>query len=136
MLPVMDTGNRMSRASRWDYLQRIYPRYRKASRGEKQGILDEFCANCSYHRKHAIRLLNRPLPAAKPAPRRRVRGRTYGPPMMAVLKSVWEAADYPWSVRLKALLPEWMPWIGRRFRLSAATEQQLLRISARTTNDR
>ena len=105
----MDTGNRMSRASRWDYLQRVYPRYRKASRAEKQRMLDEFCANCSYHRKHAIRLLNRPLPAAKPAPRRRARGRTYGLPMMAVLKSVWEAADYPWSVRLKALLPE----IGR-----------------------
>src|SRR5437762_2360935 len=136
MLPVMETGNRMSRASRWDYLQRVYSRYRKASRAEKQGILDEFCANCSYHRKHAIRLLNRPLPAAKPAPRRRVRGRTYGPPMMAVLKAVWEAADYPWSVRLKALLPEWMPWIRRRFRLTLETERQLLRISPRSIDYR
>src|SRR5256712_9974296 len=136
MLPVMETGNPMSRASRWDYLQRVYPRYRKASRAEKQRMLDEFCANCSYHRKHAIRLLNRPLPAAKPAPRRRVRGRTYGPPMMAVLKSVWEAADYPWSVRLKALLPEWMPWIRRRFRLTSETERQLLRISPRSIDYR
>ena len=132
----METGNRMSRSSRRDYLQRIYRRYQQGSRPEKQRILDEFCANCSYHRKHAIRLLNRPLPAAKPEPRRRARRRTYGPPMMAVLKAVWEAADYPWSVRLKALLPEWMPWIGRRFRLSAATEQQLLRISARTIDYR
>ena len=55
MLPVMDTGNRMSRASRKDYLQRIYPRYQKARGSEKERILDEFCANCSYHRKHAIR---------------------------------------------------------------------------------
>src|SRR5436853_2640218 len=136
MLPVMETGNPMSRASRWDYLQRVYPRYRKASRAEKQRMLDEFCANCGYHRKHAIRLLNRPLPAAKPAPRRRVRGRTYGPPMMAVLKAVWEAADYPWSVRLKALLPEWMPWIRRRFRLTSETERQLLRISPRSIDYR
>src|SRR6266566_3759973 len=136
MLPVMETGNPMSRASRWDYLQRVYPRYRKASRAEKQRMLDEFCANCSYHRKHAIRLLNRPLPAAKPAPRRRARGRTYGLPMMAVLKSVWEAADYPWSVRLKALLPEWMPWIRRRFRLTSETERQLLRISPRSIDYR
>jgi hypothetical protein len=45
----MDTGNRMSRASRKDYLQRIYPRYQKASRPKRQRILDEFCANCSYH---------------------------------------------------------------------------------------
>src|SRR2546422_7170164 len=114
MLPVMETGNRMSRSSRRDYLQRMYRRYQQGSRPEKQRILDEFCANCSYHRKHAIRLLNRPLPAAKPEPRRRARRRTYGPPMMAVLKAVWEAADYPWSVRLKALLPEWMRSEERR----------------------
>jgi hypothetical protein len=91
----MDTGNRMSRASRRDYLQRIYPRYQKASRPEKEVILDEFCANCSYHRKHAIRLLNRPRPAAKAAPRRRARSRTYGPQVISVLKEVWQAADYP-----------------------------------------
>src|SRR5215471_11234439 len=84
MLPVMDTGNRRSQASRKDYLQRIDPRYQKASRPERQRILDEFCANCSYHRKHAIRLLNRPLPAAKAAPRRRVRGRTYDWPTISI----------------------------------------------------
>jgi hypothetical protein len=67
-------------------LQRIYPRYQKASRPEKEVILDEFCANCSYHRKHAIRLLNRPRPAAKAAPRRRARSRTYGPQVISVLK--------------------------------------------------
>jgi hypothetical protein len=27
---------------------------------------------------------------------------------MAVLTAVWEAAGYPWPVRLKALLPAWM----------------------------
>jgi len=48
------------------------------------------------------------------------------------LKAVWEAADYPWSVRLKALLAEWMPWIGHRFRLTPDRERQLLRISPRS----
>jgi hypothetical protein len=110
-------------------LQRIYSRHQKASRLEKERILDEFCVNCTYHRKHAIRLLNRPLPAAKLAPRRRVRGR--GSQVIAILKVIWAAADYPWSVRLKARLPEWMPWIRRRFRLRPETEQPLLRISAR-----
>jgi len=117
-------------------LQRIYPRYQKASRTERQRILDEFCANCSYHRKHAIRSLNHPLPAAKAAPRRRPRGRTYGSQTLSVLKAVWAAADYPWSVRLKALLPEWMPWIRRRFRLTPEIEGQLLRISARSIDYR
>ena len=132
----MDTGNRMSRVSRRDYLQRIYPRYQEASRPEKERILDEFCANCSYHRTHAIRLLNQPLATAKRLPRGRARGRTYGSQTISILKAVWTVADYPWSVRLKALLPEWMPWIRRRFRLSSATEQQLLRISARSIDYR
>jgi len=126
----------MSQSSRRDYLQRIHARYQKASRPEKQRILDEFCANCSYHRKHAIRLLNRSLPGVKPGPRRRVRGRTYGSQTIKVLQAVWEGADYPWSVRLKALLPEWMPWIRRRFRLGAETERQLLGISPRSIDYR
>jgi hypothetical protein len=60
----------------------------------------------------------------------------YGPPVLSVLQAVWEAADYPWSVRLKALLPEWMPWIRRRFRLSAELERQLLSISPRSMDYR
>jgi len=131
----MDTGNVMSRASRRDYWERIYPRYQGARGPEKRRILEEFCANCGYHRKHAIRLLNGP-PPAKPLPRRRRRGMTYGPRVISILKAVWEAADYPWSVRLKALLPEWMPWIRRRFRLPPELERQLLQISARSIDYR
>jgi hypothetical protein len=39
-------------------------------------------------------------------------------------------------VRLKALLPDWMPWIRRRYQPSAETERQLLRISARQIDRR
>jgi hypothetical protein len=46
--------------------------------------------------------------------RRRRRALTYGPGTLSTLKAVWQAADSPWSVQLKALLPEWMPWIRRR----------------------
>ena len=35
-----------------------------------------------------------------------------------MLTAVWEDAGYPWSVRLKALLPSWMPWIRKPFRVS------------------
>lgn len=55
----------MRMASRRDYLQGIYRQYREASREEKGGILHEFCANCRYHRKHAVRLLNGPPPSAE-----------------------------------------------------------------------
>jgi hypothetical protein len=131
----MDTGNLMSRASRRDYWRRIYPRYQGAKREERRRILDEFCANCGYHRKHAIRLLNG-SPPGKTIPPRRRRGVTYGSPLISVLKAVWEAADYPWSVRLKALLPEWLPWIRRRFRLTPELEKQLLQISPRSIDYR
>ena len=56
--------------------------------------------------------------------------------MISILASVWEAAGYPWAVRLKALLPSWMPWIRKRYRLQAAIEQQLLAMSARQMDRR
>src|SRR5712692_8150235 len=129
----MDGGYIMKRRSRKDYLRRIHPRYRQASPLQKRRILDEFCANCGYHRKYAIRLLNGPPPGSRPVLRRpRLRSVTYGPRLISILKAIWEAADYPWSVRLKALLPEWLPWIRRRFPLSPPLERQLLRISPRS----
>src|ERR1700674_115174 len=126
----------MKRSARKEYLQRIHPRYQQASASEKRRILDEFCANCGYQRKYAIRLLNGSPPGTQQRRACRPRGRSYGPQVISVLKAVWKAADYPWSVRLKALLPEWMPWIRRRFRLTPDLERQLLQISARSIDYR
>jgi hypothetical protein len=125
----MDKGYIMKPNSRKDYLRRIYPRYRQASPAEKRRILDEFCAHCGYHRKYAIRLLKGPPPGPRPRRARR-------PRLISILKAIWEAADYPWSVRLKALLPEWLPWIRRRFRLRPELERQLLSISPRSIDYR
>jgi transposase InsO family protein len=131
---VFEEG-RLGNKGRWEYLKAIYERYRKAGGKEKQVILNEFCVNTGYHRKYAIRLLNGPRPEKQPRPRRQ-RGQTYGPQTQKVLTEVWEAAGYPWSVRLKALLPAWMPWIRKRFAVRAETERQLLRISARQMDRR
>ena len=114
----------MSRTSKWEYLHAIYPRYQKADKRARQQILNEFCRVCGYHRKYAIRLLNGPRPT-RPASRRRVRSSRYGPLVEGCLMAVWEAAGYPWSARLKALLPLWLPWIQRRFRLTPRIEKQL-----------
>ena len=92
---------------RWEYLRAIYERYRKAGRKDKKAILSEFCANAGYNRKYAIRLLNGVRPEKRPRPPRR-RGASYDQETLAVLMTVWEAAGYPWSVLLKALLPRWM----------------------------
>lgn len=48
----------MSPGARMEYLKAVHLRYKKANRKEKSNILNEFCKNCGYHRKHAIRALN------------------------------------------------------------------------------
>ena len=126
----------MSHRSRWEYFLSIYGRYRRADRKLKQVILNEFCANTGYHRKYAIRLLNGPPPERVRPGRRRPRSPSYGPAVVSVLEAIWEAAGYPWSVRLKALLPLWMPWVKRRFRVNAELERQLRAISARQIDRR
>ena len=132
----MEKGYKMKPSSRKEYLRKIYSRYQQASRSERRRILDEFCANCGYNRKYAIRVLNGRVPLSQPVRVRRRRGVRYGVLLISILKAIWEAADYPWSVRLKALLPEWMPWIRRRFRITKQLERQLLAISPRTMDYR
>jgi len=121
---------------RWEYLRAIYERYRKAGRETKQVILNEFCANTGYHRKYAIRLLNGPPPEKQRPQRERRRRPSYSQEMLAVLAAVWEAAGYPWSVRLQALLPGWLPWIRKRFHLRPESEKELLKISPRQMDRR
>lgn len=126
----------MSGQSKWDYFKAIYDRYQKAPKGVKETILDEFCRVCGYHRKYAIRKLSGPPPKAKPPRLRRRRSFYYSPSMIVFLQAVWEAAGYPWSVRLKALVVDWMPRVRKRFAISAELERQLREISARQIDRR
>ena len=126
----------MGNKGRWEYLRAIYDRYRNAGRKAKKVILSEFCTNTGYNRKYAIRLLNGPPPEKRRAGRERRRGLTYSQETQRVLTAVWEAAGYPWSVRLKALVPQWMPWIRKHYRVRPEIERQLLRISARQIDRR
>jgi hypothetical protein len=122
--------------AKWEYFRAIYERYRTAGCQAKQAMLNEFCSNTGYHRKYAIRLLNGPPPGRQRRETVRQRRCRYGTQALSILAEVWEAAGYPWSVRLKALLPNWMPWIRRRYQLSPEIERQLLRISARQMDRR
>ena len=126
----------MGNKGRWEYLRAIYERYRKAGRKAKKAILSEFCANTGYHRKYAIRLLNGPWPEKRETRGKRRRGLRYSPETLALLTAVWEAAGYPWSVRLKALLPLWLPWIRKRFGVRPEIAKQLLKISPRQMDRR
>jgi hypothetical protein len=60
----------------------------------------------------------------------------YGPEVIRGLVAIWEAAGFPWSLRLKALLPLWLPWARQRFGLSPTLTQQLLALSPRQMDRR
>jgi hypothetical protein len=125
----------MSQKSKWEYLKAIYTRYRKGSKQLRALILNEFCQVCGYHRKYAIRLLNGPAPQ-KPTAVRKTRSPSYSAKLISVLSAIWEAAGYPCSQRLKALLPLWLPWAQKRFALSTQFQKQLLSISSSTIDRR
>jgi hypothetical protein len=99
-----------------EYLETIYLRYKKASVKEKTLILNEFCLNCGYHRKHAIRLIQHFKRFAKPKPKRRGNPSKYNKPsVLEPLKKIWLAANLPCSKRLKVILPLWLPSYVKEF---------------------
>jgi len=119
----------MSLSAKRESLARIHGRYQRAGRRHKTRILDEFCATCGYHRKAALRLLNRPLPPT--APKRCGPKIIYDPAqVLPVLKAVWLASDQLCSKLLKAALPEWLEYHQRRCApLPEALKEKLLGIS-------
>lgn len=121
-------ASRVGPQARREYVARMRERYEMATRGAKSRLLDEVCEVTGYHRKAVIRLLRRPV-----GRRRARRGRPvrYGPVVVGALRQIWEAAGYPWSVRLQALLPTWLPSAVRRWRLSRDVVERLRTISPR-----
>ena len=119
----------MSLSAKRESLARLHGRYERAGRPHKSRILDEFCATCGYHRKVALRLLNRPLrtaPAKRSGPKL-----LYEPDaVLPVLKAIWLFSDQLCSKLLKAALPEWLEHHERRTApLPEAFRKQLLKIS-------
>lgn len=124
----------MSPRSKKDYLEAIYLRYKNASRKEKTTILNEFCQNCGYHRKHAIRLLRRFKRFIKPKYKKRGKPSVYNKPLVVEpLERIWHTANLPCSKRLKVILPLWLPSYEKEFgRLSIFAVRALLKISPST----
>ena len=119
----------MSLSAKREYLARIHGRYQRAGRPHKRRILEEFCATCGYHRKSALRLINRPLrrrPFKRPGPKV-----IYEPSeVLPVLKAVWLASDQLCSKLLVAVLPQWLEHYQRRYApLPEAFKEKLLGIS-------
>lgn len=121
----------MVKSARREYLETIRKRYRKACKKDKKPILDEFCTNCGYHRKYAIRLLGlRPRlrikkPGAKPI--------YDSTELLIVLKRIWFATDQMCSKKLKAAITLWLSYYEQEYGiLQESVKTQLLAISARS----
>lgn len=124
----------MSPRSKREYRETVHWRYKKASRKEKTAILNEFCATCGCHRKHAIRVLRGFKRFTKPKPKRRGKPSLYqNEAILNPLKEIWLAANLPCSKRLKVILPIWLPGYVQLFgELSVDVTQALLNISPPT----
>jgi hypothetical protein len=129
---VPQEGTGVGPQAKAEYLAQMRDRYVRAkTRGEKGRLLAEAMTVTGYHRKALIRAWRRPEPVDGRRRRRRGRARRYGPATVRALKAIWTAAGYPWSARLKALLPLWLPWARQRLSLSKDVEAQVRTISAR-----
>jgi hypothetical protein len=127
----------MSPRSKREYTEAIHKRYKHASRSEKKGILDEFCATTGYHRKYAIVLLKGFKRFRKPVRKRRGPKPKYKKDeIIKPLKTIWLAANLPCSKRLKAILPLWLPGYTQRFGILPLDSVQALRHISPSTIDR
>ena len=124
----------MSPQSKREYRETIHLRYKNATRQEKTAILDEFCATCECHRKHAIRVLKGFKRFTKPKTKKRGKPPVYQKEaILKPLKKIWLDANLPCSKRLKVMLPIWLPGYVELFgELSPEITSALLNISPPT----
>jgi transposase InsO family protein len=124
----------MTRPTVHEYAAALRPRYRRATKGVKKRILDEFCQTTGMHRKAAIRLLGRPT---RPAPLRRGRPRRYGPEVTQALVKLWEVGDRMCGKLLAAVVPDLLGALERHSELKVTPEvRELLLAVSPSTIDR
>lgn len=128
----------MSQKAKEEYLREIKPRYKRAGKLEKQKILDEFCTTCGYNRKYAIRLLNGKETAVRSKKKKKKpigRPKRYNDPVIIhFLKVLLKSTNMICSKRLKAVIPNWLPFYEKAFcqKLNELNRRKLLEISPAT----
>jgi hypothetical protein len=118
-------------ATRRELKDAIRERYQAATRRrERRQILSEFVRVTGYHRKHALRVLNRPPVVQSP----RTRGRLYHEAVHQALTVLWEASDRICGKRLRVLIPVLIDAMERHghLALDPLIRSRLLDLSAAT----
>lgn len=106
----MSKEEKMTTDERMKYLRLMTKRYVKVGRLERTRLLDEMQDVTRLHRKSLIRLMSGSL---ERKPRRRERGRTYGPDVDDVLTVIAESHDYICAERLQPTLVEMATHLAR-----------------------
>lgn len=121
----------MTRRTLEEYAATVRSRYLHATRERKGQLLDEFCQAAGFHRKAAIRLLNRRV-ARKP--RTRGRPRRYGIDLVPALRQLWEQGDRPCAKLFAAALPLLVDALERHreLRLDPQMRSRILSLSPAT----
>lgn len=125
----------MKQLSREEQLTKWRHRYEHRKGEGKARILDELCEQYGYHRKHAIRLMNRPAPPPGPPPVRpgpEPRYEAIGP----VIEAIWQAAEQPCGKRLVEALPLWLPSYQQHYEPLSARQRKLLAAISPASVDR
>ena len=122
----------LSLMTRRELIEAVGQRYRGASHQDKPVILDEFVNVTGYHRKHAIRLLQKAQRSKSDERRQPIR--IYNEAVREALILLWEAADRICGKRLKPLLPVLIEAMERHeyLQLDPEIRDRLLAISAAT----
>lgn len=122
----------MTITAKREYIALIWKSYQLlgSQKKEKGVLLDEVCRNLGVTRKSAIRLLNSPCPPTlrKSSGARRA---FYSEETQMALVRLWHAMGRMGSVRMRAALPDWLPFYWEE-ELSMTVKAQLLSMSART----
>jgi len=115
------------------YLKNLSKRYRAAGKREKSAILEELCESSGYHKKHAIRLLNKSSKASR-SNKKIGRPHIYSENLyLEPLKRIWLLSDQLCGKRLKMALPLWLPYYADAYGvLEQSVYDGLLSISAST----
>jgi len=112
-----------------EYLQAIRQRYFKSSKKQKAQILNEFCTNCSYNRKYAIRLIGQTNSLRKYKKKAGRKKKYNKPEILTFLLDMLKATNLICSKRLKTIIPLWIPFYTKH-NLSEEVKALLLSISA------
>lgn len=129
----------MTPMSKKELIDEVKPRYLKASKQEKGGMLNEFCSNTGYNRNYAIQIMQADYDYHRVKREgRKTRKQKYGSDVLLVAIKIWELLEYPCGARLQPSLVPMMEAMERSKEIVVTdpVKEKLKLITARTLDRR